>query len=43
LPGQSREWNLKLRGTRAKKGDNLRMKVSTDAGSIDAQIDLAGP
>ena len=43
LPGQSREWNLKLRSTRAKKGDNLRMKVSTDAGSIDAQIDLAGP
>src|SRR5205807_2095726 len=40
LPGQSREWNLKLRSPRAKKGDNLRMKVSTDAGSIDAQIDL---
>lgn len=43
LPGQSREWDMKLRDQRVKKGDNLRMKVSTDAGSIDAQIDLAGP
>jgi fimbrial chaperone protein len=41
LPGQSREWDLKARNP--KKGDNLRMKVSTDAGSIDAQIELAGP
>lgn len=43
LPGQSREWDLKARDLRVKKGENLRMKVSTDAGSIDAQIDLAGP
>jgi fimbrial chaperone protein len=43
LAGQSRQWDLKLRDTRVKKGDNLRMKVSTDAGAIDAQIDLAGP
>jgi fimbrial chaperone protein len=43
LPGQSREFQLKLRDVRIKKGDNLRMKVSTDAGAIDSQIDLAGP
>jgi fimbrial chaperone protein len=43
LPGQSREFQMKLRDIRVKKGDNLRMKVSTDAGAIDTQIDLAGP
>jgi fimbrial chaperone protein len=43
LPGQSRDFQLKLRDIRVKKGDNLRMKVSTDAGAIDAQIDLVGP
>ena len=43
LPGQSGEWTLKARSARLKAGDNLRMKVSTDAGSVDAQIDLASP
>jgi fimbrial chaperone protein len=43
LPGQAREWGLKLRHTGVKKGDRLSMKVSTDAGSIDSEIDLAGP
>jgi fimbrial chaperone protein len=40
LPGQAREWDLKLRHAGVKKGERLRMKVSTDAGIIDAEIDL---
>ncbi len=42
LPGQSRQWDLKLQG-KVKKGDNLRMKVSTDAGSITTEVSVAGP
>ena len=40
LPGQKRDLDLKLRNTNVKKGDRLRMRVSTDAGSIDTAIDL---
>ena len=43
LPGQAREWDLKLRQPSVKKGDRLRMRVSTDAGSIDTGIELGGP
>jgi fimbrial chaperone protein len=43
LPGQSREWDFKLPPARVKKSDRLRLKVSTDAGSIDTEIDLSGP
>ena len=41
LPGQSREWDLPLREAGVKKTDRLRLKVATDAGSIDTEIDLA--
>jgi fimbrial chaperone protein len=43
LPGHSRDWDLKLRQTGVKKNDRLRLKVSTDAGSLDTEIDLANP
>lgn len=43
LPGQSREWDLTLRHSRVKKTDRLRLKVATDAGSVDTEIDLASP
>jgi fimbrial chaperone protein len=43
LPGQSREWDLKLRQTGVKKNDRLRLKASTDAGSINTEIVLANP
>lgn len=42
LPGQARDWDLKLRDPAIKRGERLRMKVSTDAGSIDTEIDLGG-
>jgi len=42
LPGQARDWDLKLRDARVKRGERLRMKVSTDAGSIDTEIELGG-
>jgi len=42
LPGQAREWDLKLRQSGVAKGDRLLMKVATDAGSISAELDLAG-
>ena len=42
LPGQTRDWDLKLRDPAIKRGERLRMKVSTDAGSIDTEIDLGG-
>lgn len=42
LPGQAREWDLKVGNARLKKTDRLRLKVSTDAGTVDTQIDL-GP
>jgi fimbrial chaperone protein len=41
LPGQSREWELKLTHPGVKKTDRLRLKVATDAGSVDTEIDLA--
>lgn len=41
LPGQSRDWSLKLRRADVKKTDSARLKVSTDAGSIDTPIGLA--
>jgi fimbrial chaperone protein len=41
LPGQSREWDLQLRHSSVKNTDRLRLKVSTDSGSIDTEIDLA--
>jgi len=43
LPGQSRNWDLKLRQTGVKKNDRLRLKVSTDVGSVDTEIGLATP
>lgn len=42
LPGQTRDWDLKLRDPAIKRGERLRMKVSTDAGSIDTEIELGG-
>jgi len=42
LPGQTRDWDLKLRDPAIKRGERLRMKVSTDAGSIDTEIELVG-
>jgi fimbrial chaperone protein len=42
LPGQGREWNLKLRQGGVAGGDRLLMKVATDAGSISTELDLAG-
>ena len=41
LPGQSREWDLKLRHPRVTKNDRVRLKVSTDAGTVDVDISLA--
>lgn len=43
LPGQSREWDLKLRHSRVKSTDRLRLKLATDAGSIDTEVRLEGP
>jgi len=40
LPGQSRAWELKTQGVRLKPSDRLRLKVTTDAGSVDTEIDL---
>jgi fimbrial chaperone protein len=42
LPGQVRDWDLKLREPSLKRGERLRMKVSTDAGSIETEIELGG-
>lgn len=42
LSGQTRDWDLKLRDPAIKRGERLRMKVSTDAGSIDTEIELGG-
>lgn len=42
LPGQAREWDLKVGNASLKKTDRVRLKVTTDAGTIDTQIDL-GP
>jgi fimbrial chaperone protein len=42
LPGQSREWDLPLRHAGVKKSDRLRLKVATDAGGVDTEIEL-GP
>jgi fimbrial chaperone protein len=43
LPGQAREWDLKLRHANVRKSERVRMKVGTDAGSISTELDLAGP
>ena len=43
LPGQSREWELRLKHARVAKTDRLRLKVSTDAGTVDSDIGLSGP
>jgi fimbrial chaperone protein len=40
LPGQSRKWELKSQTARLKPSDRLRLKVTTDAGSVDTEIDL---
>jgi P pilus assembly chaperone PapD len=40
LPGQSRAWELKTQTVRLKPTDKLRLKVTTDAGSVDTDIDL---
>ena len=40
LPGQSRAWVLKTQTARLKPTDRLHLKVSTDAGSVDTDIDL---
>ena len=40
LPGQSRAWEFKTQSVRLKPTDRLRMKVTTDAGSVDTEIDL---
>jgi fimbrial chaperone protein len=41
LPGQSREWDLKLRRSGVTAKDRVRLKVSTDAGAVDTDIGLA--
>jgi fimbrial chaperone protein len=41
LPGQSREWALKLRRSGVTAKDRVRLKVSTDAGAVDTDIGLA--
>lgn len=41
LPGQSREWDLKLRRPGVTAKDRVRLKVSTDAGAVDTDISLA--
>jgi len=43
LPGQSRAWEFKAQPGLVKTTDRLRLKASTDAGSVDTQIDLATP
>jgi fimbrial chaperone protein len=43
LPGQSRAWELKTQTVRLKPTDRLRLKVTTDAGSVDTDIDLGSP
>jgi fimbrial chaperone protein len=40
LPKQSRVWELKTQSVRVKSTDRLRLKVTTDAGSVDTDIDL---
>jgi hypothetical protein len=40
LRGQSRAWELKTQSVRLKPTDRLRLKVTTDAGSVDTEIDL---
>ena len=43
LPDQVRDWDLKLREPAVvKRGERLRMKVSTDAGSLETEIELGG-
>jgi fimbrial chaperone protein len=42
LPDQARNWELKLLDPAVKRGERLRMKVSTDAGSIETEIELGG-
>jgi fimbrial chaperone protein len=41
LPGQARAWDLKLQHAGVKTTDQLRLKVSTDSGTIDTGISLA--
>jgi fimbrial chaperone protein len=41
LPGQSRDWSLKLTREGVNKNDTVQLKVSTDAGAIDTRIGLA--
>lgn len=41
LPGKSRAWELKTQSVHLKPTDRLRLKVTTDAGSVDTDIDLA--
>lgn len=41
LPGQSRDWSLKLTREGVNKNDTVQLKVSTDAGIIDTRIGLA--
>ena len=43
LPGQSHEWDLALRHGDIGGTERLRLKVTTDAGSIDTEIGLAKP
>jgi fimbrial chaperone protein len=43
LPGQARAWDVKLRRGNVRPSDRLHMKVSTDAGSISTELELAGP
>lgn len=43
LPGQSHGWDLKLRQPNLKKNSRLRLRVSTDAGSVSTEIQVASP
>lgn len=40
LPGQSHTWELNTKSVRLKLTDLLHLKVSTDAGAVDTEIDL---
>jgi len=42
LADQTRDWDLKVREPSLKRGERLQMKVSTDAGSIETEIEVGG-
>jgi fimbrial chaperone protein len=43
LPGQSHSWDLKLRQPGFPKNTPLLLKVSTDAGTVSSEVEVASP